>query len=138
MFLNIMAVKTFLVKFLIEFWKLLLSTEIIPVKTIKKICDSNDLFSLDILNKISKLDLTEACRKLDTCTKIMKENADIFSEVLNLLFDVLVNEEICSSDFKLADITPIFKKDSKDSRDNYTPISIFKNLSKVFEQIMHE
>ena len=116
----------------------MLSTEIIPVKTIKKICDSNDLFSLDILNKISKLDLTEACRKLDTYTKIMKENADIFSEVLNLLFDVSVNEEICSSDFKLADITPIFKKDSKDSRDNYTPISIFKNLSKVFEQIMHE
>ena len=31
-----------------------------------------------------------------------------------------------------------FKKGSKNSKDNYRPISILKNLSKVFENIMYK
>ena len=37
---------------------------------------------------------------------------------------------------KLASVIPVFKKDSKNSKDNYRPISILKNISKVYERIL--
>ena len=62
--------------------------------------------------------------------KILKENRDIFSEILynNL------NNSICNAKFpdnlKYADITPAFKKDDRLVKSNYRPISILPTLSK--------
>ena len=61
-----------------------------------------------------------------------------FSEVLHLSLNASVDEVTFPSVFKLADVTPIFKKGSKNSKDNYRPISILRNLSKVFENIMYK
>ena len=114
------------------------------IKAIKRVSISNDLFSFDIvdrensLKKISSLDHTKACKESDISTKIIKENADIFSEVLHLSLNAWVNEGTFASVFKLADVTPIFKKGSKNSKDNYRPISMLKNLSKVFENITYK
>ena len=114
------------------------------IKTIRRVSNSNDFFSFDIvdrwkiLEEISSLDHTKACQESDITTKIMKENADNFSEVLHLSFKVSINEGTFPSVFHLADVTPIFKKGSKNSKDNYRPINILKKLSKVFENIMYE
>ena len=67
--------------------------------------------------------------------KIVKENANIFSEVLYLLFNASLNKGTFPSVFKLVDVTLIFENSSKNSKDNYRPIRIFKNLSKVFENM---
>ena len=37
---------------------------------------------------------------------------------------------------KRADITPIHKKDSKSAKNNYRPVSILSNTSKLYERIM--
>ena len=37
---------------------------------------------------------------------------------------------------KKADITPVHKKDSKSEKNNYRPVSILSNISKVYERIM--
>ena len=34
---------------------------------------------------------------------------------------------------KLADVTPVIKKKSKHSRDNYRPVSTLSNISKIYE-----
>ena len=60
-----------------------------------------------ILQEISSLDHTKAYQESDISTKIIKENADIFSEVLNLLLNASVNEGIFPSGFKLSDVKPI-------------------------------
>lgn len=39
---------------------------------------------------------------------------------------------------KLADVTPVFKKDIKTNKKNYRPISILSALSKVFERLLCE
>ena len=39
---------------------------------------------------------------------------------------------------KHADITPLCKKGKKDIKRNYRPVSIFPNLSKIFEKCMLE
>ena len=36
---------------------------------------------------------------------------------------------------QLANVIPVFKKDCKNSKDNYRPISILKHISKVYERI---
>ena len=38
---------------------------------------------------------------------------------------------------KLANITPVFKKDDRTDKSNYRPISILPNLSKVFEKCIY-
>ena len=37
---------------------------------------------------------------------------------------------------KQADITPVFKKASRNSKDNYRPVSILTNVSKIFEKLL--
>ena len=39
---------------------------------------------------------------------------------------------------KSADITPVFKKNDRTDKTNYRPISIFPNLSKVFERCIYK
>ena len=38
---------------------------------------------------------------------------------------------------KYAEVTPIHKKDVKTEKENYHPISILPNLSKVYEGLMY-
>ena len=42
----------------------------------------------------------------------------------------------CPSCLKQADITPVFKKASRNSKDNYRPVSILTNVSKIFEKLL--
>ena len=50
-----------------------------------------------------------------------------------------INASINNADFplflKLVNVIPVFKKNSKNSKDNYTPISVLKNISKVYQRI---
>ena len=88
------------------------------IKAIKRVSNSNDLFSFDIflldrennLKEISSLDHTKACQESDIPTKIIKEKADIFLEVLHLSFNASVNEGTFPSVFKFADVTQFLKK----------------------------
>ena len=43
---------------------------------------------------------------------------------------------IFPSDLKVADVTSVFKKKSKTSKDNYRPISILPNISKLYERCL--
>ena len=52
-------------------------------------------------------------------------------------FNDSVNSTIFPSDFKVADVTPIFKKGSRMIKGNYRPISILPNLSKLFEKFIY-
>ena len=42
-----------------------------------------------------------------------------------------IENSIFPSDLKFADVTPAFKKKSNTSKDNYRPISILPNKSKI-------
>ena len=39
---------------------------------------------------------------------------------------------------KLADITPVYKKDSRYEKSNYQPISVVPNLSKIFGNVRYD
>ena len=48
-----------------------------------------------------------------------------------------IENSILPSDLKFADVTPVFKKKSKTSKDNYRPISILPNISKIYERCIY-
>ena len=66
---------------------------------------------------------------------ILKTIRDYISESLAFLG----NDSLASGNFpeklKLARITPVFKKVSRFDKDNYRPISVLSNFSKLFEKV---
>ena len=70
-------------------------------------------------------------------TKTIQENADTFSRSSSSLVYVSVNEGHFQSVFKLANFTPTFIKSSKNSKDNYRPISILK-VKSIWKKYVQE
>ena len=69
---------------------------------------------------------------------MVKMNVDIFSELL--YFEVYKTIEFSTFPFcmKQADVTPVYKKGNRSVKDNYRPVSIVPNLSKVFERCLYK
>ena len=112
------------------------------IKPIQRVAKSNNLFSFinvdkeEILNEINSLDASKAAQYTDVPTKIIKENADIFSDIIHSSFNASVNKCEFPAFMKYANVIPVYKKDSKSSKENYRPISILPNVSKIFEKFM--
>ena len=83
------------------------------------------------------LDTTKACQDTDIPTKILKKNADIFTDFLFTYYNASV---VKTSKFPpiltLADIIPVFKKEEKKCKNNYQPVSALPNMSKIIERII--
>ena len=88
----------------------------------------------EILGEILKLETSKACQDTDIPTKIIKENADIFADILLASFNDSVEKSNFPSSLKKANITPVSKKGDRNSKDNYRPVSILPNMSKILER----
>ena len=77
-------------------------------------------------------------KKDDIKTNLLKKNVDFF---VKYTCDN-INDSIRSSKFpnqlKQADIVPAHKKRSKLSKENYRPISILSNVSKIYERCLYD
>ena len=84
------------------------------------------------------LNTNKASHSSDVSTKVLKQNADLFSP---FILDY-VNKSISSSTFPsiltLADIIPVYKKDSRYEKSNYRPISVLPNPSKLSENVLYD
>ena len=112
------------------------------VVAIKENCTSKSNFNfsfvekVDILKDIKMLQLNKATQNADIPTKLIKDNEDIFAEFVFISFNKCIEQSVFPSKLKLVNITPVHKKCSKSSKDNYRPVSILSNISKVYEKFM--
>ena len=96
--------------------------------------------SLDeITNEINMLNKKKAGTFGNIPAKHLKESANICNTYLLKIW----NEEILQTQsfpdmLKLADITPIYKKEDATLAKNYRPISVLPSVSKVFERIIQK
>ena len=87
-----------------------------------------------VLKEIGGLSTTKASQDNDLPVKILKENADYFAEFICFQFNDSVNSSKFLSSFKCANITPIFKNESRCHKTNYRTVSVLPIVSKVFEK----
>ena len=90
------------------------------------------------MQKVKTLDTAKASQQSDIPTKILKQNSDYFVEYFYENIKQCISKLILPSDLKLADVTPVYKKKSKNSKDNYRPVSILSNISKIYERCIYD
>ena len=66
----------------------------------------------------------------------LNENADIFTNILHSSSSNSIDQSEFPSIRKLANISPVFKKGDRNSKENYRPVSILSNISKILERCM--
>ena len=86
----------------------------------------------DIKKKLQNLDTSKATQKSDLPTKIIEENFDILVPFLFCSVNSSIDVSIIQKNLKFVDIIPAYKKNSRNGKTNYRPVSILLNLSNVF------
>ena len=83
------------------------------------------------------MSIIKTCQKDDITTKVIKTNKDIFAGFIAKDFNNCVDNGVFPDDLKHADVTPIHKKKDKSDKTNYRPVSIFPNISKIYEKLVY-
>ena len=94
----------------------------------------------DVLKKVKTLDTERASQQSDIPTKNLKKNSDYFAEYFYENINQCISKLIFPSDLKLTEvyINLVYKKKSKNSRDNYRPVSILSNISEIYERCIYD
>ena len=92
----------------------------------------------DIEKKLRLLNPNKAYTFKNIPTKILKESIECCSDILQNLFNKTLSNKESPDELKLADVTPIYKKDDLNKSKNYRPVSVLPVVSKVFEKIMYD
>ena len=90
---------------------------------------------------IKTLNSSKTIQKDNIPTEIIAENMDIMSNIFYDNIDKCFSESFFPDDVKRAEVIPIFKKDikkdSKNLKENYRPVSILSNISKIYETCLY-
>ena len=71
-------------------------------------------------------------------TKHLIQTSDICSKTLLKIWNnEIIGDKQFPDKLKLADITPVFKKEDTTQAKNYRPVSVLPTVSKIFERLMH-
>ena len=92
----------------------------------------------DVLRKIRNLDPSKSSQQTDIPTKILKYNSEYFAGYFHENINFCFENSYLPSGLKFADVTPAYKKKSKNSKDNYRPVSILSNISKIYERCIYD
>ena len=87
---------------------------------------------------IESLDPNKAAQEKDIHTNILKQNSNFFAFHCQKDTNTFISTSKFPNDLKEADVIPVYKKKSKLSRENYRPISILANFSKVYERCLYD
>ena len=82
------------------------------------------------------MDVSKTIQGSNIPVKIIKTNENFFAESICFYFNKsLENCKFCNC-LKLANITPVFKKGARTSKNNYRPDSILPVLLMIFERLL--
>ena len=91
-----------------------------------------------VQNELNNLDSKKACQANDIPTKLIKDNIDIFNNLILKDFNRSLDKCLFPADLKNAEVVPVFKKGDKTNKENYRPVSILSNISKVYERCIYD
>ena len=103
----------------------------------EKIC-SYSITADMVKSKLSRLKMNKAPGVDSVGTRMLLELSEEISDTVAVLFNKSLTSGDIPLDWKLANVSAVFKKGKKSSPSNYRPISLTVNLCKVFESIMRD
>ncbi|XP_045210645.2 uncharacterized protein LOC123562055 [Mercenaria mercenaria] len=77
----------------------------------------------DVIDSINSIDPGKACGPDLVSPRLIREGSNVLAEPLSIYFTKLLQQSFFPSSWKLANVTPIFKK-SDPSKPNYRPVSL--------------
>ena len=92
----------------------------------------------DIEKELSNLNVKKASAFKNVTPKVLKASIESCSEVLTKLFNNTILTSTFPDKLKVADVSPIFKKDDPQKSKNYRPASVLAVVSKIFERLLYK
>ena len=88
----------------------------------------------EITKEMKRFDVTKACQDTNIATKVVKDSSDILADFLFLKLSNCIVLSVFPSNLENAEITPVHKKDSKNTKSIYRSVSILLNVSKMYQK----
>ena len=92
----------------------------------------------DVDKEIHSLNSKKSDTQNNISAKILRKCASSTAPVLQKLFNEILRAGNFPDKLKLANITPVFKKNNPLEKENYRPVSVLPIVSKFFERIMQK
>ena len=92
--------------------------------------------SNNIIKLIQSMSSNKASGLDGISCRLLKEAAPIVSPSLAYITNLSITTGIFPDDWKIARVSPIYKKDNKTNSNNYRPISILRIVGKLIERIV--
>ena len=92
----------------------------------------------DIEKKLRNLNTKKASTFGNIPPNILRAIKEICSETLAKLFNNTLLTSIFPTELKVADVSPVFKKDDTIKMKIYRPVSVLPVVSKIFERLLHK
>ena len=92
----------------------------------------------EVKKELMNLSSKKVTRKGDIPAKILKDNLSVYTKELTTIINNCLKDSLFPNELKLADVSPVFKKDDDLNKENYRLVSILSHMSKVFERIIYE
>ena len=72
----------------------------------------------------------------DNPARILKGCVDSYVPILTKILNTSLERGCFPNQLKLAEVTPVFKKEDELNKENYRPVSVLSHASKIFERIV--
>ena len=90
-----------------------------------------------VLKLLKNLDTSKATGPDEITARMLKESAEEIAPVLTSLFQQSLDTGTLPDDWLLANVSALFKKGSRESPENYRPVSLTSIMCKLLEHILH-
>jgi len=96
-----------------------------------------DILIVVIYKLLSELKIHKAAGPDSISPRLLREVADIIAPAFTGIYQASLDTGIVPTDWRTANIVPIFKKGDKSKASNYRPVSLTAICSKMLEHIIH-
>ena len=103
-----------------------------------QILNKVEITSIQMRDKLKSLKPSKSPGPDGIHPRVLRELADVIADPLKQIFDKSLSEGKLPSEWKDAEVRPIFKKGDKTAPGNYRPVSLTSVVCKVFESFIRD